>query len=82
MDTLGAGDSFFGAFLSRLVISGKSMDEIEMDDLREFAMYANACGALSSTKVGAIPAMPAHEEILALMEKGKGAPEGKVYPQL
>ena len=82
VDTLGAGDSFFGAFLSRLVISGKSMDEIEMDDLREFAMYANACGALSSTKVGAIPAMPTHEEILALMEKGKGAPEGKVYPQL
>lgn len=82
VDTLGAGDSFFGAFLSRLVISGKSMNEIEMDDLREFAMYANACGALSSTKVGAIPAMPTHEEILALMEKGKGAPEGKVYPQL
>lgn len=82
VDTLGAGDSFFGAFLSRLVLSGKSMDEIEMDDLREFAMYANACGALSSTKVGAIPAMPTHGEILALMEKGRGATEGKVYPQL
>lgn len=70
IDTLGAGDCFFGAFLSRLVLSGKSMDEIEMEDLREFAMYANACGALSSTKAGAIPAMPAPEEIAALMEKG------------
>ncbi|MCM1024298.1 MAG: carbohydrate kinase [Prevotella sp.] len=70
VDTLGAGDSFLGAFLSRLVLSGKSMDEVEMEDLREFATYANACGALSSTKVGAIPAMPTHEEILALMEKG------------
>lgn len=69
VDTLGAGDSFFGAFLSRLVLSGKSMDELEIEDLREFAKYANACGALSSTKVGAIPAMPTHEEILALMEK-------------
>ncbi len=70
VDTLGAGDSFFGAFLSRLVKSGKTMDEIVMDDLREFAMYANACGALSSTKIGAIPAMPSDEEIKALMEKG------------
>ena len=41
-----------------------------MTDLRDFAVYANACGALSSTKVGAIPAMPTHEEVLALMEKG------------
>ncbi len=69
VDTLGAGDSFFGAFLSRLVQSGKSMDELEMDDLRDFATYANACGALSSAKVGAIPAMPSHEEIAELMKQ-------------
>ncbi len=70
VDTLGAGDSFFGAFLSKLVQSGKSMEELQMEDLREFATYANACGALSSTKSGAIPAMPTHEEIIALMEQG------------
>ena len=70
VDTLGSGDSFFGAFISRLVLSGKSIDEIEMDDLREFAVYGNACGALSSTKVGAIPAMPSHEEISALVAQG------------
>ncbi len=70
IDTLGAGDSFFGAFLSQLIKSGKAVDELDMDDLREFAVYANACGSLSSTKVGAIPAMPTHEEIMALIEKG------------
>ena len=70
VDTLGSGDSFFGAFISRLVLSGKAIDEIEMDDLREFAVYGNACGALSSTKVGAIPAMPSHEEISALVAQG------------
>ncbi len=70
VDTLGAGDSFFGAFLSRLVLSGKSIDEIKMDDLREFAIYGNACGALSSAKIGAIPAMPTHDEITALIAKG------------
>ena len=67
IDTLGAGDSFFGAFISRIIKSGKAMDELDMDDLREFAIYANACGSLSSTKVGAIPAMPTHEEIMALV---------------
>ena len=70
VDTLGSGDSFFGAFISRLVLSGKGLDEIYMTDLRDFAVYANACGALSSTKIGAIPAMPTHEEVLALIEKG------------
>lgn len=70
VDTLGAGDSFFGAFISRLVLSGKALDEIEMDDLREFAVYANACGALSSSKTGAIPAMPTHDEITALIAQG------------
>jgi len=70
IDTLGAGDSFFGAFISQIIKSGKSMDELDMNDLREYAVYANACGSLSSTKVGAIPAMPTHDEIMALVEKG------------
>ncbi|MCM1382351.1 MAG: carbohydrate kinase, partial [Muribaculaceae bacterium] len=76
VDTLGAGDSFFGAFIARLALSGKSIDEIVMDDLREFAVYANACGALSAAKVGAIPAMPTHEEIVALI---KASPEEEGY---
>ncbi len=71
VDTLGAGDSFFGAFLAEIVKSGKSLDELEIDDLKGFALYANACGSLSSTKHGAIPAMPTDEEIRGLMENGK-----------
>lgn len=76
VDTLGAGDSFFGAFIARLALTGKPLDEITMDDLREFAVYANACGALSSSKIGAIPAMPTHEEIMELI---KNAPEEPGY---
>lgn len=71
VDTLGAGDSFFGAFLSQIVKSGKSLEELEMSDLTGFALYANACGALSSTKPGAIPAMPEEAEILDLIKNGK-----------
>lgn len=71
IDTLGAGDSFFGAFLAQIVKSGKTIDELEMSDLKAFATYANACGSLSSTKQGAIPAMPTDEEIKALIANGK-----------
>lgn len=78
VDTLGAGDSFFGAFLSRLVLTGKNPDELEMNDMRDFAIYANACGALSSTKIGAIPAMPAHEEIMSLISRDKKNDDGEV----
>ena len=70
IDTLGAGDSFFGAFLSQLVKSGKTLDELTMADLKSFAVYANACGSLSSTKQGAIPAMPTDEEIRELIANG------------
>lgn len=70
VDTLGAGDSFFGAFLSCIVRSGKPLEEISMSELREYAMYANACGSLSSTKAGAIPAMPTDEEIKELCKNG------------
>ena len=71
VDTLGAGDSFFGAFLGKIVLSGKKMEDMDMNDLRDYANYANACGSLSSTKAGAIPAMPTNEEICNLCENGK-----------
>jgi fructokinase len=64
VDTLGAGDSFFGAFLAQIIKSGKRPENLTTEDLKNIAIYSNACGALSSTKYGAIPAMPTHEEIL------------------
>ncbi|MGN0586081.1 MAG: PfkB family carbohydrate kinase, partial [Oscillospiraceae bacterium] len=70
VDTLGAGDSFFGAFLSKIAKAGKSLEEFDMEDLKEFALYANACGSLSSAKAGAIPAMPTEEEVMELCKNG------------
>ncbi len=64
IDTLGAGDSFYGAFLSRFIKLNKKPDELNMSEITEIANYSNACGALTANKHGAIPAMPTHEEIL------------------
>jgi fructokinase len=71
VDTLGAGDSFLGAFLSKLAASNKPPEELDMSELKSFAMFANACGALSSARVGAIPSMPTEKEILELMQNGR-----------
>lgn len=71
IDTLGSGDSFFGAFLYKLIALEKAPDELDSDDILEMAMFANACGALCSTKRGAIPAMPSKEDIIKLMETVK-----------
>jgi len=68
MDTLGAGDSFFGAFITKIVKSEKPIEDINMGELKAYAIYANACGALSSTKMGAISAMPTDGEIVNCMQ--------------
>lgn len=68
IDTLGSGDSFFGAFLYKLLELEKAPEELDGEDILEMAMFANACGALCSTKQGAIPAMPSKEDIVKLME--------------
>ena len=71
VDTLGSGDSFFGAFLYKLLELEKAPEELDWEDILEMAMFSNACGALCSTKQGAIPAMPSKEDIVKLMETVK-----------
>ncbi|KAI3880968.1 hypothetical protein MKX03_007814 [Papaver bracteatum] len=57
VDTTGAGDAFIGSFLSAaaedylIVLNSESR-------LREALRMANACGALCTTKKGAIPGLP------------------------
>lgn len=64
VDTTGAGDAFLGAVLYRLksktLQDVKNISDIEIEDIVSFA---NAAGALATTKKGAIPAMPGQEEI-------------------
>lgn len=64
IDTNGAGDSFLGAVLYRLC--GKNLPEIQklsQKELEDIVSFANAAGALTTTKAGAIPAMPTLGEI-------------------
>ncbi|KAL3524215.1 hypothetical protein ACH5RR_017049 [Cinchona calisaya] len=65
VDTTGAGDAFVGALLNRLA-SDLNLYQDEKR-LRKALFFANACGALTVTKSGAIPALPTNEAIQQLL---------------
>ncbi|CAN4100663.1 unnamed protein product [Withania somnifera] len=68
VDTTGAGDSFVGALLTKIVD-----DQAILEDearLKEVLRFACACGAITTTKKGAIPALPNEAEALALLNGG------------
>lgn len=69
VDTLGSGDSFLGGFLYKLLEKSKDITELTSDELYEMSDFANACGAITSMKHGAIPAMPDLKEVEDFMEK-------------
>lgn len=61
-DTNGAGDTFFGAFLSRLRrLDGP--DCLTADMLEEMLAFANKAASITTSRRGAIPAMPTLEEM-------------------
>ncbi len=68
VDTNGAGDSFWGAFLSSLRIQGvEQTGQLTEAVVRRAMEYGNAAGALTVQKKGAIPALPTREQIEAFL---------------
>ncbi len=69
IDATGAGDAFWGGFLSSLLMSGVSdLSDITLELVTDSARYGNAAGALCVQKYGAITGLPTKEEIRALIE--------------
>ncbi len=69
VDTTGAGDIFWGAFLSRLLKSAHSLSSLTPDSAADFARYASGAAALSVQRRGGIPSIPRPEEIVSFLEK-------------
>lgn len=68
VDATGAGDAFWGGFLSKILMSGvKATADLSEDIVREALRYGNASGGLCVQKMGGIPALPTREEIEAFM---------------
>lgn len=71
VDTTGAGDSFWGGFLTAFVESGLKPEQVSIDRAASFARFGNAVASLCVRNRGAIPAMPERndvEEVLATRE--------------
>lgn len=66
VDTTGAGDSFVGALLCKIVEDHSVLED--ETKLRVVLKFANACGAITTTKKGAIPALPNESEVLSLLK--------------
>ncbi len=63
-DTNGAGDTFLGAVLSRLVRRGeKPLEGLTADELEDILAFANRAASVTCSRSGAIPAMPTLAEI-------------------
>lgn len=56
VDTNGAGDTFFGAALSKLC--RENLSHLSQERLEDILTFANRAASLSTTRAGAIPAMP------------------------
>lgn len=70
VDTLGAGDAFVAAMLSKL-IRHTELSTLTNNELNHIMQYANAAGALATQKVGVIPSLPTHLEIEQLLQQNK-----------
>ncbi len=70
VDSLGAGDAFVAAMLSRLM-GAADLERLGESELRETMVYANAAGALTCTKRGVIPALPRPEEVARFVARAR-----------
>ena len=65
VDTTGAGDAFWGAFLYRVLKSGTAFPRHNPDEINDFVKFANAAASICVEGRGAIPSMPGLEIVIA-----------------
>jgi len=65
IDTTGAGDAFVGGVLNQIANDISVLEDEQR--LKEALRLANACGAITTTKKGAIPALPYKSTVLEIL---------------
>lgn len=71
VDTTGAGDAFVAAMLAQILENGSVPEDA--GTVSEFCRFANAAGALATTRRGAIPALPGRTAIVDLLQMGESS---------
>lgn len=68
VDTTGAGDAFWGAFLTQLTRDDKAPRDLTLDEAAGYARFANAAASICVGRRGGIPAMPTLTEVEAIIK--------------
>ncbi|MBU5344655.1 PfkB family carbohydrate kinase [Paenibacillus lautus] len=71
IDTTGAGDAFLGCLLYKILECKTSLNQLEKQQIISMLTFANAGGALVTTRKGALQSMPTIDEINKIMESNK-----------
>ena len=70
VDATGAGDAFWGAFLSSLMIQGaEKADDLNAQIIETAMNYGNVSGAICVQSKGAIASIPTRAQIEEYMKK-------------
>lgn len=67
VDTTGAGDAFLGGILYKL-LNVENITTLTHTDMMEIVTFANAVGALTTTKKGALSSMPTLAQVQSLLK--------------
>lgn len=71
-DTTGAGDAFWGGFLSEVLNQGvSSTEQLNVEILKKAVTYGNVSGSLSVREKGAIASLPTREKIEAFLAENR-----------
>jgi fructokinase len=65
VDTTGAGDTFFGCALHKVLAYG--LEDLTKEKLQDILTFANAGASIITTRKGALRVMPTEEEILSVI---------------
>jgi len=72
VDTTGCGDGFTAAILSKAIYwkkKGEYIWDLNIDEIDDILVFANAAGALTATKKGVIPSLPTYTELQQFLRR-------------
>jgi fructokinase len=72
VDTIGCGDAFIGAFLSKLISQNIRPEAASADDLLLCGLYADTAASLTASRPGALGALPDYEQVRKEFTKRQG----------
>ncbi|WP_310832688.1 PfkB family carbohydrate kinase [Paenibacillus pedocola] len=80
IDTTGAGDAFLGCLLYKILENGSSLHELTSQQMISMLTFANAGGALVTTRKGALGSMPTTDEIIRMIESNQQNNDDRFRP--